>query len=103
MGRCKDNTKKVLKVIWGVAKPIVLQKTAAAIGDIEAMAVEDPVFWTDHNKRTVLLSKLKATAREAGQQLKDTEARLITEALVFTVKKAGVAVEDIGTDDPEVD
>lgn len=104
MGKCRDNTKKVLKVIWGVAKPIVLQRAANMVGEIEKMSVVDPLFWSDHNKRAVLVSYIKSEAKLAGQDLKNAEARLISESIVFAVKKAGVALEEIGAeDDPSVE
>ena len=103
MGKCANVTKIVLRTALGAVAPVALQALGAFHQTIQTLSAEDPAFWTDHNKRAVALSFLKAEHRKAtGDALAENLARMANEAILYSVNKASVALEDIAAEAPHI-
>ena len=79
---CKKNAVKFAKSVAEDLTPVVTKAAGRIVLEVEEMAVEDPTFFTNSNKRRIALAKIKATARAEGRQIHETTARVLVEHAV---------------------
>ena len=95
---------KIGKTLAPVVVPSLVKYIGARVLDVEAAAAQDPVFWTSHNKRKVVIDQAKAEAKRLDIDLTENVARLTTEYVVLGLTKLKQGLEDIGGEnDPDDD
>lgn len=93
---CKKTAVKVVKAIGDAIQPATTNFIGRLVVQVEAMALEDPLFWTDSVKREMVVAGGRAAARMWEDEASESVIRAVTEYAVYALKKAGAKVEELG-------